>query len=90
MKKRYIKLNEEDIAYLQKEKKKSLKERIRTRAHALLLSNKGYEVKELSKIFDVRQATILDWFTKWEKNRKLSDSKKSGRPRNFSKSAEKK
>ena len=80
----------QNLIYLKRKKKTSTKERVRDRAHALLLSNKGYEVQELVEVFEVRHATILDWFNKWEQDRELCDSQKSGRPRHFSEDEEKK
>jgi len=92
MEKRYIKLEESDIIFLKNQKKTSESERVRDRAQALLLSNKGYDIKSLSEIFEVRRATILDWFNRWESEKKkgLADKLKSGRPRTFTEEEEKK
>jgi len=92
MEKRYIKLESEDIAFLKVQKKTSKSERVRDRSQALLLSNKGYDIKSLIAIFEVRRATILDWFNRWESENKsgLVDKFKSGRPRRFTDEEEKK
>lgn len=92
MKKRYINLRAEEVNLLQKLKKEGLQERLRDRAHSLLLSNKGYSIAKLSEIFEVRQATIIDWFNRWEKKgiEGLVDLPKAGRPRIFDKTEEKK
>ena len=92
MKKRYINLIELEISLLQNLKKEGLQERLRDRAHALLLSNKGYSISKLSEIFEVRQATIIDWFNRWEKKgiEGLVDLPKTGRPRTFDEMEEKK
>ena len=90
MQKRYVKLSSEDIAFLKSVKKTSESERVRDRSHALLLSNKGHDIFSLSEIFEVRQATILDWFNRWERERVLDDKPKSGRPRRFTEDEEKK
>jgi len=92
MEKRYIKLEERDVIFLKKEKKTSKIERVRDRSQALLLSNKGYEVKKISEILEVGRATILVWFNRWESENKegLLDKSKSGRPRCFTEEEEKK
>ena len=90
MPKRYIKLSVEDITFLKFVKKTSESERSRDRSQALLLSNKGHDVLSLSEIFEVRQATILDWFNRWEREKDLQDKKKTGRPRRFTEEEEKK
>ena len=73
-------------------KKEGLTERIKDRIHALLLSSKGFIVKELSTIFEVRRETILAWYNRWERDgiAGLSDAPKSGRPRIFDETEEKK
>ena len=60
-------------------------------AQTLLLSNKGYDIQCLSDIFNVRQATVIDWFNRWESegNNGLDDKMKSGRPRRFTEAEEK-
>jgi transposase len=92
MKRRYIKLTEEEQELLQGLKKEGLTERIRDRSHALLLSSKGFSVNELTAIFDVRRATILDWYNRWEEFgfEGLADNSKSGRSRIFDETEEKK
>lgn len=92
MQKRYIKLESEDLVKIEELKKTGFSRRDRERSHALLLSNKGYDVKTLAEIFGVRQATILDWFNRWESEglAGLSDRPKSGRPKVFKPSVEKK
>ena len=92
MEKRYITLTEQEESDLKVLKKISSSERVRDRAHALLLSNKGYTIGQLLAIFEVRRATIADWFNRWEKSGLggLSDAYKSGRPTNFTESEQKK
>ena len=90
MLKRYVKLNLEEVIFLKSIKKTSESERVRDRSHALLLSNKGHDILSLSEIFEVRQATILDWFNRWERDGDLKDKYKAGRPRRFSNEEEKK
>jgi transposase len=92
MKKRYITLTESTEKFLKLYKKNCSLERGRDRAHALILSNKGYSIEQLSAIFEVRRATIGEWFDKWEKLGPigLGDARKSGRPRVFNDSEQKK
>lgn len=67
MKNRYVKLTSCDAKLLKALKKEGMTERIRDRSQALLLSSKGLIVKELSRIFEVRRETILDWYNRWDR-----------------------
>lgn len=91
MKKRYITLTKSERTILHDLKKEGLTERVRDRFHAILLSDKGFSVSQLSDVFDVRPATILGWYNRWETAGlgALSDHSKSGRPRIFTKAEEK-
>ncbi|MEZ4913230.1 MAG: helix-turn-helix domain-containing protein [Chitinophagales bacterium] len=91
MSKRYIKLKEAEIALLEGLKKGSTSERVRHRAQALLLSDKGFDIATLSNIFGVYRDTISVWFSNWERagEEGLLDKAKSGRPRKFSAEEEK-
>lgn len=82
MQKRFIQLTLEEEQFLRALKKQSSSERERDRAHALLLSHKGHTIGGLSKIFDVRRATISEWLDRWEMHKKagMADASKSGRP----------
>ena len=55
----------------------------RMRAHAILLSETGFEVQELSKIFGVCRQTTATWLKSWNKEGMagLEDKPRSGRPR---------
>jgi len=92
MKKRYVKLSSLEEKELRAWKKNSHLERERDRAHAILLSNKGYSIEQLSGIFEVRRATMGEWFDRWEESgiKGLSDAAKKGRPSIFTKSEQKK
>ncbi|WP_052599918.1 helix-turn-helix domain-containing protein [Aureispira sp. CCB-QB1] len=92
MKKRYIKLTELEESALKTSKKTSGSERERDRSHALLLSNKGYTIDQLSAIFEVRRATVSEWFNRWDElgMAGLSDAEKSGRPTKFTETEQKK
>ncbi|MDW7690655.1 helix-turn-helix domain-containing protein [Flammeovirgaceae bacterium SG7u.111] len=82
MEKRYITLSASEEMELKTLKKQGGSERERDRAHALLLSNKGHTIDMLRDIFEVRRATISEWFDRWESSKAagLMDAPKSGRP----------
>lgn len=88
---RYIKLKAEEIKSLNEIWRNSSSSRARSRAHALLLSDKRTDIKSLSKIFFVHRDTIRDWLLKWEKEgmSSLLDLPRTGRPPIFT-TAEKK
>ena len=92
MKSRHIQLSKADHKQLVSLKRSSKNARVIERCHALLLSDKGYKIEQLSDIFEVRRDTIGEWFNRWERDgiKGLFDAPKSGRPRTFSPSEEKK
>jgi transposase len=62
---RYIKLTDAEVALLEKFSKTSVKDHIRTKCDTILLSNRGYDVQSLSKLYQVRTHTIRAWMDKW-------------------------
>ena len=42
------------------------KAHVRQRSHALLLSYRGWKVKQIAKLYEVRTRTIYTWFDRWE------------------------
>src|SRR5688500_5591537 len=56
--------------------------RVRQRAHAILLSSRGYTVETLSDIFSVHRTTISEWIDGWHLSGvgSLDDAPRSGRP----------
>lgn len=76
---RYIKLREEEKAYLEEHYHYGANQIERRRSQCLLLSHQGYCINELMAIFGVRYATVLDWFNNWEREGKASISIKTGR-----------
>jgi transposase len=56
--------------------------RSRVRAHAILLSSRGYSIKEISKFYQVDRDTVSIWIENWGTYGivGLFDEKKSGRP----------
>ena len=75
-------LTEEQTQALRELHKSSSTHRARQRAHAVLLSAKGYTLTQLADIFDLDRDTISQWLTVWERqgNAALSDAPKPGRP----------
>lgn len=57
--------------------------RQRQRAHAILLSAKGYTREHLALMFEVHVDTISRWLDNWNQHKLdgLADAAKSGRPR---------
>lgn len=56
--------------------------RARTRAHALLLSERKYSIDQIADIFEVDRDTVAAWLDRWETDRlnSLDDGDRSGRP----------
>lgn len=76
---RQIHLTSEEEAYLEDRYQHGVNQIERRRSHCLLLSHQGFAIKTLMKIFNVRYATVLDWFTNWEKQGRASIGIKPGR-----------
>jgi len=91
--KRFIVLSDSERIYLEGIKKNSSLERERNRSHALLLSSQGFDMDSLACIFGVYRRAITLWFNRWESlgiDGGISDAPRSGRPRIFTASEEKK
>jgi Helix-turn-helix domain len=56
--------------------------RTRMRAHAILLSDKGFELNQLATIFDADRDAVSQWLDWWAEHgfEGLSDDPRSGRP----------
>jgi transposase len=56
--------------------------RTRMRAHAILLSEKGFELNQLATIFDADRDAVSQWLDWWAEYgfEGLSDDPRSGRP----------
>ena len=65
--------------------------RERQRAHALLLSAKGYTLDQLADIFDLDRDTLSQWMDVFQAQgvSALSDAPKSGRPRKIDQDTQK-
>lgn len=55
---------------------------LRRRAHAIVLSHKGYSINQISDILAVTRETVSLWFDAWESSglEGLRDKSRSGRP----------
>ena len=60
------------------------------RAHAILTSNKRFEINDISKIFDVHRNTISRWIDQWNERKVdgILTCEGQGRPRIFSEDEE--
>ena len=74
-------LNETQRYELEELRKGSSKTKVRSRAHAILLSSEGFTIEELMEIFKVERDTISRWLNNWEQNglEGLHDKVRSGR-----------
>lgn len=56
--------------------------RSRIRAHAILLSRKGYSLDQISRIYDIHRDRASKWIDNWETEgiTGLFDDERSGRP----------
>jgi len=62
---KYIKLTSEEVLTLEQGVKNHPKSHFRTRCESLLLSNRGYDIKSISTLFQTRINTIGTWFSNW-------------------------
>jgi len=54
--------------------------RLRSRAHALLLSDEKWSVTDIAQVFQVTGQTVYSWLERWESNEDLEDAPRSGAP----------
>ncbi len=75
-------LSAEQCGALHEVRKNSSCHRERERAHAVLLSAKGYSLDQLADIFEADRDTISHWLDEWQTEglSGLSDAPKTGRP----------
>jgi transposase len=80
--KRFISaLSKIEIKKLKEAKKTGKSSIFRSRCHAILLSNKGFDTNEITKIFDVKILTVYNWFNRWEEGGIEGLKTKSGQGR---------
>jgi len=81
MKKKYIELAEAEKITLQAGHKNGKAQAFQARCHCLVLSNEGYQVKELARVFRVSEISIYSWFRRWEESGIVGLRDKAGRGR---------
>lgn len=59
-------LSEGEVLTLREGEKNHQKAYFRHRCSSLLLSNRGYKVEEIARIFEVRTHTVRFWMNQWE------------------------
>lgn len=82
-KERFIhKLTEQDITRLKEFDREIGNSRVHTRVHAILLSRKGYNIRQISQIVDLAPTYLGEWFNRYEREgvTGLLDRPRSGRP----------
>lgn len=64
--------------------------RERVRAHAVLLSARGYSIDELAEVLAVERDAVGRWLSRWEEGgvAALADAPRAGRPRRLGSDAE--
>jgi transposase len=78
-----VTLSQEEREALRQAHKSAPTHRERQRAHAILLSAKGYRLNQLADIFEADRDTISRWLDDWHEQSLagLCDAPKAGRPR---------
>ena len=84
-------LSEEEGVELRRLYREGATHRLRQRAHAILLSARGWRVDALADLFESDRDTVSRWLDHWEQRSPdaplepaLADAPKSGRPRKLS------
>ena len=75
-------LNEVQKSSLEEAYQTQNQHRVRQRAQAVLLSARGYTIKQLSNLFDVQRDTVSAWLDAWAAKGLdgLEDEARTGRP----------
>lgn len=60
------KLTPEEKKGLEAGKKTGKSSSFRTRCHAILLSNKGYDIGQITDILEVHRSSVYTWFSTWQ------------------------
>ena len=74
-------LSSETVSLLRRIYRQSKRAQVRQRAHCILLSNGGFTIAQLMRIFQVSRKTIYNWFTAWEERSLAGLYDHSGRGR---------
>lgn len=75
-------MNPEQTQDLERLQRASGSHRVRQRAHAVLLSAKGYSLEQSADVLGVDRDAVSRWLARWERGGvgALADAPKSGRP----------
>jgi len=76
-------LCESEIVTLESMHKNHPSPATRIRAHAMILSNRGYSIQEIAEVYTVCRQTVSSWLSSWEEEGLIGliDKPRSGRPR---------
>ena len=76
-------LSEVEIVTLESMHKNHSSPATRIRAHAIILSNRGYSIQEIAEVYTVCRQTVSSWLSSWKEQGLvgLIDKPRSGRPR---------
>ncbi|ETR65372.1 MAG: transposase, partial [Candidatus Magnetoglobus multicellularis str. Araruama] len=61
-------LSNSEINELFELKENGNSDRVRTRAHAIILSARGYSITEIAEIFQLKRDTVSAWIDRWNSN----------------------
>lgn len=64
---RYVKLNNLEQETLKEGYKHHIKSHVRQRCQSLLLSDEGWQVKQIAQLYHVRTRTIYTWMNRWNR-----------------------
>jgi transposase len=75
-------LSQSDVKYLHQMWKEHPSYVARCRAHAVLLSARGYSIAQIQDVFAISKPTALAWIDRWEERGRegLEDEPRTGRP----------
>lgn len=88
---RYVEtLSEKDKEKLNSLLKGHASHNVRRRAHSVLLSADGFQINEISRVYQIHRETVMNTFSRWEKDgiKGLYDSPRDGRPPGLSEDEE--
>ena len=79
---KFISLSEKEETSLKQFNQRHPLDRVRKRAHGILLSSKRYSIDEIADILDVHRDSVSAWFQAWESSgiKGLFDKPRSGAP----------
>jgi len=79
MRNKHIEIKDEKmLKELKRRAKQGKSQQERRRAHAIVLSHGGMEIKEIAKVFDVTERSVYFWLDAWEERGLESLRRKTG------------